>query len=72
MFKGGDVVRRLLQPCRDLPGNSQRGDRCPQRDSPSDSRIVPASVSSGRATGASQDQHGNRRNSDRDGSRIGQ
>ena len=70
MFKGGDVVRRLLQPCRELPGSSQHDDRCPQRGSTSDSRIDPASVSSGRVTGAGQDQHRNRRNSDRDGSRI--
>ena len=37
----------------------------------SDPRIDPVSVSSGRVTGAGQDQNRNCRNSDRDGSRIG-
>ena len=55
MFIGRDVVRRLLQPCRG-PGSSQHDDRCPQRGSTSDSRIDPASVSSGRVTGAGQDK----------------
>ena len=37
----------------------------------SDPRIDPVSVSSGRVTGAGQDQNRNSRNNDRDGSRIG-